>query len=154
MKKILKISLITIICLGTAFFVSAKMIHNFFDDSLPKEKIFDIVTKKQEKIIGYIEEADFDKKIKIRGIKWVNDSREDGYINFYCGGSGMGGQSRYVGFYYLENDNIDVLINSYKNDLYSFDQVGNSYTFKEKDGDNSFYVEKITDCFYYYCQEF
>ena len=72
---------------------------------------------------------------------------EDGYIEFYCGGVGIGSNTGYYGFYYSTNNEVNGLWFIDEKELI-FNGIG--YLYKEKDGDNTYYTEKITDNFYYY----
>ena len=60
----------------------------------------------------------------------------------------MGGQTRYVGFYYIEADDVDVFMKEFPAHSFEYEMDGDSHTFKEKNGDNTLYLEKIMNGFY------
>lgn len=75
-------------------------------------------------------------------------------LSFECGGRGIGSETTYYGFSYSNIDSPDVLNNyKYPQDAHLL-QDENGYIWKEPDGDNYFYTEKVIDNFYYYEEHF
>lgn len=95
-----------------------------------------------EKIYKQSDNSTFQSIMDIKGLIDVNV--EDEIIDFYCGGSGFGSSTSYYGFYYTENDNLSAIWCA--GDTLAPSGKGWSW----KNGDNSYYTEKITDNFYYY----
>lgn len=113
-----------------------------------KQEIFDLVNENSIAILEDIKNYDFDNTEKLKGIKAI--SPHEGFIDFYCGGAGIGSATSYYGFYYSENNAIDAMQNIEYPMGGELNPDGNGYLWKERDGDNKFYVEKIMDKFYYY----
>ena len=121
-----------------------------FDDmkALSKKEIFEIVNENHFEITQAIETDDFENVEKIKGIEEI--SPEENYIDFYCGGKGIGSETSYYGFYYSKNNVIDDTkgINCPKDAVLIPD--GKGFSWNETGGDNRFYVEKIIDNYFYY----
>ena len=71
----------------------------------------------------------------------------------------MGGQTSYYGFYFFASNNVvhvmNALSNYYKgDDSLVFEEEGKGYIWKQSNGDNSLYFEKIVDKFFYYEQHY
>ena len=127
-------------------------IADFFPENLSgKEHIIRYVRKHEGLLLRYIAKNDaaiVEKQALIRQIR-----RNDAYIEFCCGTSGVLPQDSVWGFYYSESDDLLALCPP------SFSErellvSGNGYLRKESwedpRGDNSYYVEPILDHFYYY----
>ena len=126
-------------------------------DGATKAEIFVAVEKEHPTIIQCMQTNNYDDCKKISIVKEI--TQYDDYVDFYCGGSGMGGQTSYRGFYYFENDELEYiqvclgeLIDGNGGNM--FIPCGNGYLWQEKGGDNTFYFEKIANHIYYYEQEF
>lgn len=139
MQKILK----TIIVIFLILFCSGCLLR----DNLEKENIFEVVQENKKVILQDIKNNNYKQTLKINGIKEINPKTEDGYIEFYCGGVGIGSNTGYYGFYYSTSNEVNGLWFIDEKELI-FNGIG--YLYKEKDGDNTYYTEKITDNFYYY----
>jgi hypothetical protein len=81
--------------------------------------------------------------LKIKGI--LDITKYDSKIEYYCGGFGFGPSTSYVGFCYMPYDTFYNLMENSE-----FEKEGDGYKRQEKDGDNSYYIERIIDDFYYY----
>jgi hypothetical protein len=128
------------------------------NDKSSKETIMNTVKENHEMLLQSIEQNDFSACNTISVIKDINSY--NGYIEFYCGGAGMGGETSYCGFYYFENDDIpyvmdtmSIFIGGEKNKIV-FVQEGGGYVWKDNQSDNLIYFEKIIDHFYYFEQEY
>lgn len=128
------------------------------NDRPSKETIIDSVNENYEMILQSIKKNDFSSCNMISVIKEINS--HNNYIEFYCGGTGMGGETSYCGFYYFDNDDIQHIMNTLsifikgeKNKI-SFMQEGEGYVWRDTQSDNSIYFEKITDHFYYFEQKY
>lgn len=121
-----------------------------FDDmkALSKKEIFEIVNENHFEITQAIETDDFENVEKIKGIEEILP--EENYIDFYCGGKGIGSETSYYGFYYSKNNAIDDTKGiNYPKDA-ELIPVGKGFSWNETGGDNRFYVEKIIDNYFYY----
>lgn len=127
-------------------------IADFFPENLSeKERIIRYVRKHEGLLLRYIAKNDaaiVEKQAIIRQIR-----RNDAYIEFCCGTSGVLPQDSVWGLYYSESDDLLALCPP------SFSErellvSGNGYLRKESwedpRSDNSYYVEPILDHFYYY----
>ena len=72
--------------------------------------------------------------------------RENGHVDFFCAGAGMGGNTRYFGVYYSPEDQpYDIC--SWAGDIAP---QGDGWGWQEEKGDNTFYTERILERFFYY----
>lgn len=147
MKKIL-------VVLCVIFLLLAVIACNPLDGRADKDMIFRLVTDNQQLLLNCIEKNNFDElnwSLSSLSIREV-DVNED-HVDFSCGGAGFGSQTAYRGFFYTENDDMYAVWCAPPNDqLLSADGAG--YTWTEENGDNTYYVEKICDNFYYYDASF
>lgn len=80
-------------------------------------------------------------------LKGLNEITVEGdIVNFSCGGAGLGSSTSYYGFYYTKNENLTAIWCCGG----AVVPDGKGWSWKESDGDNSYYTEKICDNFYYY----
>lgn len=129
------------------------------------EKSFDSINKYFLQDFSVIDAAvkneQYDDATSLRWIKSVDVS--DGYIDFYCGGSGMGSQTNNTGFFFTPDD--DPLAMWRKNDpvhyvmtAADFIETEDGWEYQERDhnagGDNVYIVRKIAPCYYYYYLHF
>lgn len=111
-----------------------------------KENIRNLVINNQELLLQYITEGEAEKASEISGIESVYS--RDGYTEFICSDSGMGSQTSYYGFCYIESDDLALL------PPHEWQEDGKTYSSTVSDGDNKFYAEKLCDKFYYYEQHY
>ena len=129
------------------------------------EKSFDSINKRFLQDFSAIDAAvnseQYDDATSLSWIKSVDEN--DGYVDFYCGGSGMGSQTNYTGFFFTPDD--DPLAMWRKNDpiLYvmsaaDFVKTADGWEYRESDhdsrGDNVFIVRRLAPCYYYYYLHF
>ena len=117
-----------------------------FDIINYKIQTISIVNHNRDTILKNIEENDIKSLYKIKGIKEINVQKESEYINFLCFGYGIGSGTVYYGFYYSYDNKVHNVFSD-KIELIS-DGIG--YSYKQLDGDNTYYTEKITNNLYYY----
>ncbi len=117
------------------------------DDHASKEDIFSIVNEHYEMLIECINSNDFSAVERLKAIKEVDVT--DDCVDFYCGGSGFGSATFYVGFYYTDTDDMRAVwcAPAPEEELSPAD---GGYLWKEAEGDNQYYVEPIREHFYYY----
>ena len=120
---------------------------NSYDDRLSKEKIFDLVQENLNTLLADVAKDDFTATRALKGIRQVNQ-QDNGVIDFDCGGQGFGPSTHYCGFYYSASDDIAGIWCASPPEEIEADQSGWSY--QQKDGDNTYYTEKIADHFFYY----
>lgn len=116
-----------------------------FDELYPKNRIISLVEQYEKTFLSDIEKNNFDNSYEIEGIDDIKS--EEGYIEFFCESEGMGAQTSYYGFYYSSNGEKNGLW-FVDTDKLEFDGIG--YSYKEIDGDNTYYTEQIKENFYYY----
>ena len=75
--------------------------------------------------------------------------QSENYIDFSCGGAGVGSGTQYYGFFYSAEDNLTAWNGGAcpADALYAW---GSGYKYTQTDGDNAYYVEKIAEHFFYY----
>ena len=155
MNKTLKIVIISVVsCIllvSLAFFgyfmwAMLQLADIFVGDALEKDEIFEIVLDNKELILAEIEADSFEKTSNIKGIKEVHSY--ENYVEFYCGGSGIGSGTTYSGFYYVEDE--QYLPENKVIDGYEMRNEGAGWCIFQVDGDNYYYFEKICDNFYYF----
>lgn len=128
------------------------------NDELSKEDIISLVNNNKDTILQDVSEGDFSNCEKIPKIKEI--TKHDNYVEFYCGGKGMGGETSYCGFYYFANDDLQTVLNELAQLIggadtdVEFTAEGNGYIWRAAEGDNSLYVEKIDNNLYFYYQSY
>ena len=115
------------------------------DDSASREQILTFVQEHQDLILSCIEQKDYSSLDSYSIVKEIYENGD--HIDFYCGGSGMGSQTNYCGFFYSDDDNLKAIWCAPLEELIP---QGNGYYYHEEIGDNSYYVEHIGDHLYYY----
>jgi len=131
-------------------FLACIAITDIFNDNLSKAEIFDLVNANYSIILRDVENNNFDKTLKIKGIEDVSEETEK-IIEFNCGTDGFSSEITDYGFYYTSDDLPYALVfistNHVREELVN---EGNGYVARQKDGDDYYYTEKIRDNFYYY----
>ena len=128
------------------------------NDELSKEDIISLVNNNKDTILQDVSEGDFSNCEKIPKIKEI--TKHDNFVEFYCGGKGMGGETSYCGFYYFANDDLQAVLNVLAQLIggadtdVEFTTEDNGYIWRAVEGDNSLYVEKIDNNLYYYYQSY
>lgn len=120
------------------------------NDKISKDEIISLVLTNKESLLNDISDENFENCKRIPEIKEVNVF--DGYIEFYCGGSGAGGETDYSGFYYFGTLDLQEIFDTLGQ--HDFVREGDGYIWRQADGDNIVYIEQITEAFYYYHLEF
>ena len=148
MKRVVIFVLVIMLCLSFAG----------CNDELSKEDIISLVNNNKDTILQDVSEGDFSNCEKIPKIKEI--TKHDNYVEFYCGGKGMGGETSYCGFYYFANDDLQAVLNVLAQLIggadtdVEFTTEDNGYIWRAVEGDNSLYVEKIDNNLYYYYQSY
>jgi hypothetical protein len=124
-----------------------------FSDNLSKDQIFTLVNQNQELLNNAVSDiyssglSDDDIIKSVKKLKGLDEiTVKDDIINFDCGGSGFGSSTSYYGFYYTKNENLTAIWCCGG----AVVPDGKGWSWKESNGDNSYYTEKISDNFYYY----
>ena len=109
------------------------------------------------KIISYdenllnecIENEDYDKIVELAEVKnkqfWKNDSNGI-IVEYFYKGYGIASAGLYTGFYYTSADEPI----GFQGATHKLTKAKNGWEWKEPNGDNFDYTEKITDHWYYY----
>ncbi len=120
-------------------------------DNLSKKEIISLVESNPTFLQQCVDESDIERALDIEGIKKIYENKRKEYIKFYCGGAGLVPSSSYYGFYYSPaNKPIAVEVTETNNLI----PKGDGWGWKEPDGDNIYYTERIMDCWYYYESHF
>lgn len=130
-----------------SFVLAIQELKNELNDQESKENVIKYVLDHKEELFSAIEKDDYASVESGGFVKRI--SQYDEYTEFYCGGAGMGSETRYAGFFYTADDNKMTKNGTLYGD-YTLNTDGDTIEWVEKNGDNRFYVEKICDCFYYY----
>lgn len=122
------------------------------DDRADKNEIFAYVQENEARLLVCIEQNDFSSLSGSSVIRSV-DTRS-GYLDFFCGGAGMGPDTAYRGFFYSEEDDLRAVWCAPHLEEKDLTPRGEGFYWKESGGDNTYYVEHICGHFYYYDAEF
>lgn len=157
MEKKLRAIILTVIILLSLFgFTNAEKIIGstvflflaaFGDDSEEKQDIISFVTENQNELLSCIERNDYTLLEKHQLIHRVEPPKN--VVMFACGSAGVGSGASYVGFFYTP-DNDMTAIRYAPTSADSLIASGNGFEWREKNGDNRYYTEKICEFFYYY----
>ena len=133
----------------------------FSNDELSYDKLLRRFNADRDEIEAVVADGGFE---RAADLKWIRDVEiHDRYVDFYCGGSGLGSQTNYTGFFYTPDD--DPLAMWRQND-YScyvltpddFVQTEEGWEYREHDhnefGDNYYSVRKLAPNYYYYYLHF
>lgn len=102
-------------------------------------------------LLSDIAQNDFTRTEQISDFEsvWIehhSDTGKPDFVDYSCGGSGFGPNTAYWGFYYAEDDDMTRIWCA--GEPLVPDQ--NGYVYRQTDGDNCYYTERITDHFFYY----
>lgn len=150
-RKALSLMLVATIILvssGCQYLVFPIMVA-LSDDRASKEEILTFVQEHQNLIVSCIEQKDYSSLDSYSIVKGIDEYGD--HIDFNCGGSGMGSQTNYCGFYYSADDDLNAVWCAPLEELIP---QGNGYYYHEEIGDDFYYVEYICDHFYYYAAHF
>lgn len=93
-------------------------------------------------------------------LDWIEQATEaEGYVDFYCGGSGMGSQTNYTGFFYTPDDDPLAMwrgnqCGTHVMTAEDFVKTEEGWEYRESGGDNVYRVCKLADGYYYYYLHF
>ena len=116
---------------------------------LDKENVKSLVIDNLEFLNECIENKNYDKIVELAEVKnkqfWKNDS--DGIIiEYFCKGYGIVPAGLYTGFYYTSVDEPT----GFQGATHKLTKTKNGWEWREPNGDNFDYTEKITENWYYY----
>ncbi len=81
---------------------------------------------------------------RLRGVESVYIS-DDGAVEIMCGGNKIGPGTHYYGIFYdADLDAADLT------DADAYEESGDGYVFRERDGDNVRYIEPLGDGYFYF----
>lgn len=122
------------------------------DDRENKGVICAFVANNRDMLVECIESGDYSPLQTIKIIHRINPDDNGKTVEFDCGGAGFGPETAYRGFYYSSEDSkFAVWCAPPPTKL---DEYGRGYIWREKSGDNTYYVEEICESFYYYEAEY
>ncbi len=142
MKRIVLLCLLIMTCI---------VLSSCADNLISKKQIFTLVEQNYKFLQQCIDESDPDRALTVKGIKDNRVNEEEEYVRFDCGATGIVPASSYYGFYYSPADiplAVDVTVTD------NLTPQNNGWGWKEPDGDNIYYTERIMDCWYYYESHF
>lgn len=120
---------------------------SFSNAAADKADILNLFHDNRATIVSAVKDGNFDSVERIPGIHSVYQSNN--YIDFSCGGAGLGSATDYRGFFYSKSDDLTA----WNGGVCRADELetyGNGYQYRQPDGDNEYYVEQIEDHFFYY----
>lgn len=82
---------------------------------------------------------------------WLGVSRFDDVVCFDCGGWGLGPSTRYCGVNYVADDQ---LVGFQGTSVEGAVPEGDGWLWKQDEGDNCCYVERLAPCWYYFEAKF
>lgn len=88
--------------------------------------------------------TNYEKEYKLDKFEIIKDKNFNDILNFNYSSKGFSFSSSYYGFFYIPNNNINLYFDK------EFIQKDNKFNYKEEESDNTIYLEKIKDEFYYY----
>ncbi len=155
MRGMKKLALI-LLCVALALSLSGcdlleilyfRMLVRDSDDRAGREAVMKYVRANESLLSDCLRSGDYEALDK-SGIITDISVRSD-HVDFGCGGAGIGSETAYCGFYYVENDDMSVVwcAHPYGETLHP---SGSGYIWKESGGDNVYYTEHICGHFYYY----
>ena len=114
-----------------------------------RERVFGIVQENCDVLLADVAKADFTASAAIDGIEDVYPEWTFGeldFVEYSCGGAGLGSSTAYYGFYYSREDDLDRIWCAGTPLVPS----GDGFLYEQPDGDNRYYTERIVDHFFYY----
>lgn len=122
-----------------------------FSNLTEKDKIINLYNENKEEIKKAVESKSFVTVKFISGIEDVyeskNKTKNKSYIDFLCGGKGIGMNTEYYGFFYSAEDDMCVIWLAGPEE--EMVPEGDGYIYRGENG-KVYYVEKIDEHFFYY----
>ena len=118
-------------------------------DCLSREEIGNLVSANRELLLQDIASDSFVRSRGLEGIQEIHVRRDDGYVEYYCGGWGIVPESGYVGFYY----SFDGRVNDYGYmclEEMERTEMDGGLMYRMPDGDNYYFTAPLGDGFWYY----
>ena len=89
-------------------------------------------------------------------LPWIDSvSPSENYVEFYCGGSGIGSQTNYTGFFFTPDDDPFAM---WPDSAALFVETAEGWEYRERDhnpgGDNLFRSRKLAPYYYYFYTHF
>ena len=139
MKQI-GIILTAVLCLS--FLCGCSLTGNLTD----RESVLKFYEKHRDTLAEAVESGDYGKAERLRNVHEVSVWEDS--VEFSCGGSGFGPSTHYYGIFYSPTDDLTAIWCA--GPAEELTEQGDGYFYKERGGDNRYYVEPLDDHFYYY----
>ena len=117
-------------------------------DNLSKKQIISLVVENEAFLTECVNNGGADQALELYGVQSVDTARDGAYIVFDCGGSGFGSSTNYCGFYYSPDDIPQLAGHMTSEDSLTTD--GSGYGYRQPDGDNRYYTERIVNNWFYF----
>ena len=117
------------------------------NDRADKDVIFAFVCENEAELLQAIESGNFSAFENQGFIQTIDVTNT--VVDFYCGGAGFGSSTSYVGFYYTPTNDMTAIWCAPAS-ANSLRPSGSGFEWREENGDNRYYTEKICENFYYY----
>ena len=130
--------------LGSAAFLTLVLTG---DNRADKDAVCTFVREHEAELLAAVQAGDYSAFENHSLIHEINTENE--VVDFFCGGFGVGSGTSYVGFYYTPNNDMTAVWCAPASPS-SLLPSGDGFAWREENGDNRYYSEKICECFYYY----
>ena len=137
-KKILKIVIIAVVAVAIVAAIALTLTQG---KGMSKSEIFDFVNNNRDVLIEKLNLDDFE---NVEGIISAKDY--SAFVDFVCYKNGK----NVKGFYYSPDDLYVATMGTFYPDTFLPAPDGEGYAYCEEDGTKTFYVEKISNNFFYY----
>ena len=145
MKKAAVFALAAVIALGMAIF-GLRLYHGTF-----RSRIIRLYQQNEEIFFQAASSEDFDALMQLNGVIEIKEDKRRKAVDVFCGGTGIVPSSGYYGVLYLPEKDARAYF-SEPAEEWTVD--GNGFCYRQKNGDNRFYVEPLGNDFYYYEQHY
>ena len=113
-------------------------------ESQTKKNIFTYVQENKDFLDDYAQSGKDGIGVVLEGHP-VKVSYKDEYVDFFCGGSGIGPDGTYYGFYFSPNDTqMNIAFDQ------PLEKTKSGYRWEQESGNCYFYTEKIVMNYYFY----
>ena len=161
MRKPMRILLAGLAVLCLTFSGCANLLWTVMDAASSTEKTFEQVKKlfeaDQDAVLAAVRSGQYEDAASLDWIESVDDCGT--YVYFACGGSGMGSQTNYSGFFYTPEDDPLVMHRHSNPAMYAlnaedFVQTEEGWEYRESASDNHFIIRRLATGYYYYWEHF
>ena len=124
------------------------------------EMTFDSLKKHFEEDYNVIDKAiKSEQYSNLESLDWIESVYSNvHYVECSCGGSGMGSQTNYTGFFYTPHDDPFAMWRSYVSpgglSAKDFTETEDGWVYRQPQGDNEFIAKKLAPGYYYFFEHY